>query len=1356
MVGDMSSIKKNNILILVATLVIIAITIGGVYAVIKYLIAEDYSATSATNYYRVIDADLLESPEGDYYYNEILDGTLEINLNIKNYYSSLRGNSDYFDLIIYTDRDTVAPAITGTTSITKEVMQYDVQRNCHIYKSIQHNNLTPQPIPTTPSNIDTYSNMAITLSFVEPASIGDAIDIVVVEHNDKNVFVNDFYELQTLNNEELFNNYHSKEFGEFATIGQGSVVINGQDITITGIGKIIYDASIGNGHIKEDELRGVITTIGGTRNIVFQTAQIEFESGHTLAGSESFVFSETEAQSGVFINPKYGIKLEIQDSQITFFNLPYQGSPEQKFIYFIGDVTIEKAFTLNIPSYINLLYSKLTLMNDFSIEHHYGGAYAIDSINNVNGQPKLLGSNVDFNIFAPYSFYITSSIDTVIQNGITFSKGSDMIDFSDTANDILLDALIADALQFAKKSIPQYIYNNVILPKQYHRYPIAFSYSDHSAINQNGNIVRGPDNTVVTDYIITATAKFESVQKTDTISAAFTIIGESESAKFDYLKNIIQNMISIPSDETSNFQKSQEIGSIITKFILDLDIDKDFTIDLYNDNDTTSRIPSQLQLELQYMTGDILTNHEVEEIILSIEKHDDGNIIKIYATATKPISATILLATYNKSTGSIEYTSSIILSPKQVILTDSTEKLLINYGVDTSLEVNINVKKMSFEKKTKYIARYLTTLYLGDDNKKQDMFSLIPGQGFYVGDNSVAQNLVIPTDLGATSLGYIFYKVEQTLYNQYLEGTVTLAELISAKPDITSIFDITNGLIQVVSPIKLNKGETIIAITTIKFESDVPEEKNYTGVRQVKIPSQGIGSDDHSEYTNGNTFGEYFTTLNENRLLYSIASDEVNGGTAYKFTTFHEAVNIDMRILNTAKLSTFMTLVQDTTNRNIWQININPENVPTTNTTIYLEVEFYTISSDSTKNIINTQNYDFIIPGIYRLDRDVDNADIYQKMIKNYETGFVNENGVQEYLLVDEAERQMSIFDASVVFSSESPISIKGVELLTNTEKMLFDNLKISSLAPFGNAQRTRLQELSLKNTGITNQMIIDIDSGTNRAHLYNLISLQSINLSNNSITDILDSNGQTYLYRTVKKLDLSYNTNLSNIEGLSELPFLSEVNISYNKIAVFNELENCKALKKVNLANNTATNITGDDKITFGSSVSSGSSGSSGSSVSINIPVYVALHNKGVKIVTLNDNNEEIIVEDKDLYTSDQKIASLVINAITYYHVQSQIEDTSRIIKFAQVATSSMPNSQDYDIKIHNVIEKDVLLKLNQGYSLEVDDTASGGSIDKNTTIKINTVASGESGDVEYKIIVGIVVNKIQIFKQFKITHRS
>ncbi len=1294
--NNMKNTKKTISLLFIMIIAVALITATGVFAIRKSNILETYQGSSATNFYNINGQ--------EYYFNGVIDNSLAVDININNYYhDSKSGDEYYFDLLIFTDTNIVAPNINGYNFTTYFVEKYGVPSACHIYKKILHENQNATLLSERIGGKNKSSTMDISLSFTT-ANSGDIVDIVVLPFSEKNIYIEDFYQLQKLNNESLYNIYNENVFKDYVVLGEGEYQLKEDTILINGIGSVIYDASIDVEQIESESLFGTINEVNGKREISFNISKINFEYGKVFAGSEKLTFVEFD--TNIFTNPKYGMKIVIDDANnITFYSLGYVGCEGQSFIYFISDIVIDKDFTLNIPSYLNLLYSKLTLYADFTIEHHYGGAYAFENIN--NNKIKIIGEDTNFSILAPYCYYQTSQIDSVIDVSVVYDKVSDMIDFTKEENLVIKEQIIEDSLAYAKASIPKFLYNDVILPKCYFNYPINYVYGNSSNITSTGKIIRSSENLYVTDFEITVIESLTDTPTSRKVTADFVIIGKSFDAKMQALDGIVTTEIEKNTDIDGYFSSSLELGSLISSFIYNAKVLGEFSLSL----------TPQLVMSLRYKV-------EEEEVTININQLQvvfDGQDINIIATSSNG-NIEENLASFNQDTGKYQINSNLILRASVNAVVENVEKLTISYNNGESCQVDIPINGMEYTKRLGYIKRYLTTIYLGSKNKPQDILTLVPNDGFYVGDNRLSENLVISSTLGAIGLNYQFFRVMEEDCNQFFANNITLEELIKEQNDISSAFNIDFGEISVVSSVKLNKGEGIIAVATIEFDDEITEETTHKIVRLVKIPENGIGGEDYSDYTNGNTFGEYFSKLNNNRLLYSVATTENKEGNAYIFSSLHEAIKLELSLLNTEDLSAFFNLVRLPGEEDFWQMDINIDNVPTKDTFINLKALFYIDNLEGERMEISAQYYDFVIPGVYLQGRDIADKFIYERLISELGSGFLEESGKQIHLLSSEAKKEIDVLDFTSLTTGIT--DIRGIEYLENTKKLVLDNINIKSMSPFGDFKVNKISELSLCNTNLTNELVTELKNGNERSYLYYLTNLEKINLSGNSITTFTDENGSIVFYRTIKELIISNNFGLKELNGLSKLPYLKMLDISNNQIAVFNELENCKSLDKVILTNNVATDITpSSDDITFGSGGS------------INIPVYVALIGKGV----------EVVIEDlgNKLFTEEERLASLVINAIGYYMMQSTINGNDRVISFAKTATSNLTSPIIYDIVINCIAVEDTL----------IDNYTLTNGVDNDTLINIS---NSQSGDIKYKIMVSVEVESIVVYKQFEIIHRS
>ncbi len=1168
--------KKYLIISLLLALLLVALTLTSyVFADIGFFIEENYTATSATNYFSIGE---------DYYHSEeVLQGQTQFNLVVSQHIVNEKIVNDKFDLLIY------LPKNTEINSIYQNHLIQNEEEDIFLFRDIEFIGV----------------NGLMELSFALNNASSGMIKAVVITSDEKNVFIDEMFSLEMLNDDNLHNIFYTTPFSDWATVGSGLYAIDNNNIIIYNIGQVKYKDGTTqvnlNGNISQD-----LSTIS------FSFDKITFNSGLTIAGGN---FIEFYAVGDYYYNDACGLRLMLDDDEFFMQTLPYSSYQSYKNIYFVSDITIEELFTLNIPCSINLLYADLNLNSDFTISHPYGGNFSFVTIPDGG---IINNANNYLYIKTPSAYYTTAAIKGGIEgallNNDNFAKYSENIEFSKEENQSLLQELILDALSFAKSRLPEYVYSDIVLINSYHNYGISYKYNIVSeAFNSYGIINRGEDTLEAAVGIEVYYNNNKLTEDTKTI----TVIGSSEQAKIKAISDMLSNHIKASCNQDSGkyyLNKKVETNKLIDKLTYDLGITTQFSI--------SSQVG--LHFVVNYKVGETLYTKLGDQI----EYIYNTNSIVLYQGG-------VVIGSYNK-----ENIITIYLNKDSIVIQEKEVELTIKYNYDSgiylgSYMIGLNVQGMTFTEKTAYFERFLETLYITENSSVLEILQLVIAQGFYKG-TIINDNKVIEHDLGSIDLDYRIFMVSGSVYDSFIAKEIDLSTMLSdlSTAEKTSSFNISDGTITA-NKIKIESNYRLILCANIEFDTEVASEQYYSAVRQIIIPAGGLGESDYIEYTRGDTFASYFNTLDRGMLIDSTINNGEEIGTAYPFAPFEDGVFLEMSIENPLDViageEVFCQLVRNASG--YYQIGIDPDNIPSKNTVVSLFVRFY-IGVDTT---ISEQYYSFVIPGIYKYGRDVASLAIYNRMLEVYE------NYDDKYLLVDGAHAQTESFDCSLSYIDlevNQNINLEGIEKLINTRSMSFDGVKLVSLAPFANFSSQNIESLSLKNCGITDALIMAETEGN--PNLYHLNRLKKIYLDGNEITSVTNLSGEAYLYRSVEELYLSAQRIgeqrcLIDILGISAMSYLQAVDISNNAIAEFLPLTDCTKLTSVYLADNTALELgnknVGDSLIYYGTSGV------------INKPVYVKLVSAGVSVQDVSN-----------LYTEDERMLILALNAISVMKTQYDV----------------------------------------------------------------------------------------------------
>lgn len=992
-----------------------------------------------------------------------------------------------------------------------------------------------------------------------------------------------------------------------------------------------------------------------------------------------------------------------------------------KNLFIISNFTITQDFTLNYPSYINLLYSTITLNANFTISHHERGLFEIEAITG-----RIDNRLYVFKIYSPNAYYSQStSIDNIVYDSYNFEKTSDKVNFNFDFDK--RTALLSDAVNYVKSCIPDQLFINAILPIEYHNYGVVYSYKMKTPdADDNGYATafipveekRAFDTQL---FLLEITASYGEYSFTDI--ANLNIIGTSDEAFINGLAEAITNLgkktaslfpmldsqgeFIRDSDNNVMFEQklSQqlELSKLIIEFINAFNYDKDFTL----------TVEDAKNLDIQFK------NQRYRSVKFSYI--DNQYKVKFG----------------NNTNWEVLADSMFFVNPQTLLLIVDTESLTITNGVETS-ETFFNIDGITLKQQQEYLERYIETIYL---YKLDDIVDLLR---IDVANNSIFKgptNEVIPYTLGFNYVQYKIYIINKDDITNLLEYGLTEQDRLDifsqiSSRDISSTFTF-NAAQGTVTPkpdtvLKLDETEAIIIVSEFVHEIF---NFNYTAFRQVVIPEGGIGGNDFTEYVKGNTFGPYFSSLIDGKLLNStadIVGPPYVDGTAYKFTSGMPMVNLRMEIINASEVHEYCTLVSI---GNFWQINIDINKVPSRNSIVELVAIFYT---DDIDNPISTQTYTFIIPGVYRqgADEQFYSLALYQLLIslKDASNNYLYES-YEGLLLVDGANAIVDTLNCSLAsFNAHSiaivgKLNIKGIELLTNTKNMIFDNCAIESLSPFGGFTTYELVSLSLNNCSITDTMLAGIEASIINRYLYTLNNLISINLDNNLISAVWykDSSNsiQPLLYRTVT--NLSINNNLfTELYGIETLPKITNLYLENNQIRSFEPIGGLKELKNVYLGNNIAIEFN-NKTIPDASTVFYGTDGK------INIPEYVKFIDRGINVY--GNSRIKIEIGDGKKISQTEYETSLILNGIYIFNIQTNtIDFPSEVYETTNVTG-----------------QQGVRHDINVNYLLVNNNAIPQGSYTHINGIILTSLADGDT-----RIIFSIEINGISTYKEIKISIKN
>ncbi len=879
----------------------------------------------------------------------------------------------------------------------------------------------------------------------------------------------------------------------------------------------------------------------------------------------------------VYVSDLFSLKMQNDE---TLHNTAAPSVPEGKFtdyknIYVVNDITVNSDTVVNSPAFVHLLYSALTLNAKLTVKHPYRGVYAIEAF----GQAAVKGAGT-LEIDAPNAFYSTAAIAAVTADTVTVDIDC-AVDFA--ADEVKRSALISDALAYVRAATGDMLFGDADFRRNYHNYGVTIDYSvrkvsGDGSLLDSGNAERGVSNGV---FEVTANV-FYGGQTAGTDTFGVTLAGTGDAACAENTAAYLDAYI----------QKGLVGGKLNTDVEISRAVEMFYGLSGY----TGTAV---------FASNGVYTDFDAVNA--------DGNVRINTFTASVTNGNTVFSAD-----GAANILSIVMTRPYKVF-EDVTETISIQVG-EAAAVVSVKPSSVGEEEKRAYLNRHLDTPYFSDASDSSPVLYLKDG-AIYVGGNT---NPVVPSDLGYDFITYNVYLVDKTSLESITDDS-SLQQVIDNKlADYTDWFSVDNGLLtpQTNAVIQPSVSEALMLFVTFGGEN------GFSAYRKILIPSGGLGGSDYTEYIKGDTFAPYFTSLADGKLINSTAGES---GSAYKFASeFNSQVFLRMSFTNQSEIEAFCTLVSRT-NPSYWQINIDVMHVPNVNTSVYVVAEFYVEKAEGgviTDEVISTQYYSFVIPGIYRSDTDFDAA-FYSAVIAADKDGQPLYDSYDGYLLCDGAGSRVDLLDLSdKTYGNIS--SLKGIELLTGTSAFIFDGHSVTDISALGKCSDV-LKSLSMVSCGITDAMLAE------GRPMYALNGLIELHLDkNDGITKFGGSEGN-YFYRTVEILTMS-ECGMDNIDGISEIASLSVLDLSGNAVALFEEITALNLLKEVRLGNNVYGGLWTEGGVYYGTAGK------------LNLPVYVTLLNKGVTVYT--GGGEAFKVDDSaaDItqgITSEEYLGALIINAL-------------------------------------------------------------------------------------------------------------
>lgn len=1152
----------------------------------------------------------------------------------------------------------IAYAVNVDDLTINEVHTAELSTN---YYSFTQNNRSAYCL-ANPTNVTVYGNKANDAESKYPDNNYQQFDFVIVGDNLENITVkdstgNDLIK-DTLVDDALVYRDNSLNFGESETLA----IQNPDNVDLL---VYVFRAYTDIYSTDESEYHH--------NEYVTDFFDLEILCDEQLHNSDN---SNTAAEDSVYNN-----------------TINYKEIKSYRNIYILKNIMVSEDLTLNLPCYINLLNSTVTLKNAFEIKHNYGGLYAIETLDG-----KIDNSVQNFTIDTPKAYYKTSDT-SIVTNQSNFSKSKvNNGNMTQYQSEILDDAKNYISRYLSKS---KYIYDDMILPQSYHDYGITYTYSVpdvQSNLTKFGDVQRSTDNVNVQ---LSADINYNG-SISSSVSVNSIVAGTSQNALSAAMSGELESYINASSSLIDG--EKYLTGAVDLKLFLDRfckDISGAYTFTLSNDAGITFSING---------------SKTVGETITAI---NDSNVSSITITSEAAGGYTISYDTNKTITNSEAET--ILLRPSSYVA-----EATVNITVNTDNSIAVKLKGMSISERNSLLDRYAESIYFTEVYYPENVNTYDGGKRniLQIFNNKIysGSNVVFNSDMNIQSINYQIYYLSDgisdstTIENIKSRGTsfngTPLLSDISSESYFSIVDDeeIQDSVLVLNRAINISDDASIVLLSTVTYnDTDVnSEEIIHESFREIVIPVGGIGSDGTAEYTSGSTFRDRFSNT-EGYLSFS-----------QSFSTGNDGVFLQASILDgDTVVSEYPTVNPycsiETVSTTEAKININLQNVPARDSTVTVRFIFYTGGDiNDTSSYISTQDYTFVIPGIYRYGSD-ENAQIndpwvYLRMLEVY-------GDYQGYFLIKSAQLSKAEFDCSssklnaihdktnssigdihyttdylvekgIMTLADSIIcnstysttqrSLSGVQFLINTDKIAFDGVNILNLEPFDDSQITGMNvtELSLADCGITDSMLNNVDNSDFNP-LYKLNKLTKLNLNNNNISEITNK-----VYRTVEELHLDSNS-LTDIGGITTIPNIKKLYIQNNKIFDFRPLTELGKLEKVYLGDNTVELVNGSNYY--------------GTRGLINLCNYTELCHKGIEIyIDSTQNKVEISSDSNILDTADSVMGSgrfisryeeymcVTINSLMY--MDSYTDESAALADIqSQLYIASTDSGNSYTVSIVN-----------------------------------------------------------------------
>lgn len=912
-----------------------------------------------------------------------------------------------------------------------------------------------------------------------------------------------------------------------------------------------------------------------------------------------------------------------------------------KSVYIIGDIVVDKPLTFTRPCTLNLLRSTVTLKSNLTLRHNYGGIYGIDTVydsasvavGTIRQEGGALSAVTPNAYFGIASGAVTGDAPSVTCS-IEGINGAD----NAVAVTELVNGMLTAAQDYLTNSVPTRLTHNITLPSAYAASGVTYAYAVTTGgeyLTADGVIDRQDESQIAT---LSVTATYNGIYSSSANAAArsfelsLTVVGRGAKAAQSELLAIVGG--TVETGMTAADGKYAPNGAVDLTEALGSFRTLGFT-------DTVTLSVSDPSGSSLYVGG-----AQASSVTVAPQSSADS-VRLVFASRLINGGALTLTASSGGETSSVPYT---LVGMAESDVTDYLETLI--YTPEFAAR----------DAEYGFVDVFGGELYRGTD-RVENSLGISSAEIKAV---SLTERELTELESAADSSAYIAGKWAEWSTSER-EFTVTRLSGDGA---------LTGGTVKANT---LSQGRKYVVAQKFVIDTDLSTaeaEVEYYAYRTALVPEAGIGGSDTTQYIAGNTFADFYETLDNGRLLesggYAFAVDttgisiyaviegedvseycyfaykdpdgayvklDVNSDASYAADEYFIYVDISKfpEYDAAVKATIYFYYAQQTDNFKAYAIGgfIDDPDDPNYNAT-------------AAASCFTTQSYSFTLPGIYRVTTaSMPDQAFASELIYNVILNAKTSDGTA---YIYDAYRRHAAEDGSYTFSGNnylyadgaaavnktlsfaslagSSLDPKGIELLTGTSGFVFDGVTVTNLSGAFADVNTHITSLSFVGCGLSDGIL--------GAYLANCRGLTTVDLSSNSITSV---NG--LLYRTVTELSLASNS-LTDIAGINGLPNLVKLDLSGNAVKYFGELIELTKLKEVNVSNNTVT-----DNIALGAGVAYGTTGE------VNIPVYVFLLN--VREAVIKGNNGNIVVgSGENDITIEHQLASLILTGVEYDRIVS------------------------------------------------------------------------------------------------------